>query len=289
MTAQFDTAPEVVPSDNLPQVVNHETDQTHWSHHQSHNSYASPTSEAPSYNFTQPQYGQHAPPPVPVKEDHASQAHANADSTSSEREKKSRKGGCSCLVIALIIALAIACAAVVGLAAATGVAFKRAHDKDAELVALRASAADVFASSSDVPTATSTDSSPSSTATDADETVDITNGCSAKKDTISGTSYTSDFFNNAKFTMYCNTNAPRDPIFSLFSGSFHGCIEACSNWNNNNKTKADTCEGVSFVPFWADIDKAAGNDAPGDCYLKPGPQSKGKLDDAPDTHAALLK
>ncbi|KAJ4258205.1 hypothetical protein NW762_008351 [Fusarium torreyae] len=286
MTSHFDTSPEVVPSDNLPQVVNHETDQTHWNH-QSHNSYASPTSEAPSYNFTHPQGYQQASPPVPVKAEPVPQV--NGESTSSNREKRSRRGGCSCLVIALIIALVIAGAAVIGLAAATGVALKRAHDKDSELSALKATALLDATSCSGVPTATSTDSSPSSTATDADETVDITNGCSAKKDTISGTTYTSDFFNNAKFTMYCNTNAPRDPLFSVFAGTFHACIEACSNWNNNNKTKADTCEGVSFVPFWADIDKAAGNDAPGDCYLKPGPQSKGKLDDAPDTHAALLR
>ena len=89
--------------------------------------------------------------------------------------------------------------------------------------------------------------------------------------------------------MYCKTNAPRPPIFSLFAGTFHKCIEACSNWNNNNGTKEQTCEAVSFIPFWAEIDNAATSNAPGDCYLKPGPQTKSKLEETDNTHAALLR
>lgn len=91
-----------------------------------------------------------------------------------------------------------------------------------------------------------------------------------------------------EFTLYCNTNAPNDPIFSVFATNLLGCVEACNAWNSYNTTE-QTCEGVSFVPFWARIGNAANNNAPGDCYLKPGPQDRDGLQDAKGTHAALLK
>ena len=89
--------------------------------------------------------------------------------------------------------------------------------------------------------------------------------------------------------MYYKTNTPRPPIFSLFTGTFHRYIKAYSNWNNNNDTKGQTCKAVSFIPFWAKIDNAATSNAPGDYYLKPGPQTKSKLEDTNNTYATLLR
>ncbi|KAF5024451.1 hypothetical protein F66182_3537 [Fusarium sp. NRRL 66182] len=283
MATQYDPSPEVVPTSDLPQAYNPDVNGANVAH-SLHGSYASPTSEAPSYHHGHSPYYQHSQAPVPIKEETTPPTDPSVGGKASSGRK------CSCLVISLIVALVIAGCAVIGLAAATGVAMKNANDKETELETLRASAA-AFSSSDDEPTATASNASPSATddETEESDTPDITNGCSAEEDVMTGRSYTSEFYNNSKFTIYCNTNAPRDPVFSLFAGSFHGCIEACNNWNNYNVTKKETCEGVSYVPYWSVIDNAAENSAPGDCYLKPGPQTKGKLEDAPDTHAAVLQ
>lgn len=90
--------------------------------------------------------------------------------------------------------------------------------------------------------------------------------------------------------MYCNRNAPNNRIYSVFASSFHACIEACASWNTYPSGESQKCEAVSFVPDWSNIDTAVGINAPGNCYLKPGPQTKGKLEGANGTtHAAILK
>ncbi|KAF4457072.1 hypothetical protein FALBO_15272 [Fusarium albosuccineum] len=279
MASQFDNSPEVVPpnpSDQLPQV--YEPGHAHQTgFYQSHNNYISSNSDPPSsYTYNDSQSYTH-PPTLPPKDE----ADAQNQSRSPSGGRKALICGCPLVVVVLIAALVVSGAAVIGLAAATGVAVKQSQDSDSELKALQAS----FSSLSDVATATASSSDAASTQEEQEE---LTNGCSNKKDTITGTVYTSKFFDKAKFTMYCNTNAPNDPIFSIFATNFNGCIEACTAWNSYNTTR-QTCEGVSFVPFWARIGNAAGNNAPGDCYLKPGPQDKDGLEDAQDTHAALLK
>ncbi|KAJ4168732.1 hypothetical protein NW754_010660 [Fusarium falciforme] len=281
MATQFDTSPEVVhnPSDHLPQVY----DAGHSTHSgYPYASYTSPSSDVPppfERNDSQTRT-----PPLDDKE--AAQDPAPASAAVSEREKKSRICGCPVIVFVLITALAVAVAAVIGLAAATGVAVKKSNDSDAKLNALRESYAAISdAAAATAATVTVTSTAPASTDVDQEE---LTSGCSNKKDTTTGTVYTSKFMNKAKFTFYCNTNAPNDPIFSVFATNLNGCIEACNAWNSYNTTQ-QTCEGVSFVPFWARIGNAATNNAPGDCYLKPGPQDRDGLEDAKGTHAALLK
>lgn len=89
----------------------------------------------------------------------------------------------------LITALAVAVAAVIGLAAATGVAVKKSNDSDAKLNALRESYAAVSdAAAATAATVTVTSTAPASTDVDQEE---LTSGCSNKKDTTTGTVYTS--------------------------------------------------------------------------------------------------
>lgn len=87
--------------------------------------------------------------------------------------------------------------------------------------------------------------------------------------------------------MYCERNAPGDTLLAVFNSDFNGCMESCTSWNNYNATEK-ACEGVSFIPYWADIGNGAKDQAPGSCYLKPGPQSSGSLTDGVDCHAAIL-
>lgn len=90
--------------------------------------------------------------------------------------------------------------------------------------------------------------------------------------------------------MYCNRNAPNSPIYSVFASSLRACVEACASWNTFPVGKSQMCEAVSFIPNWSNIDTAARSSAAGNCYLKPGPQTKGKLEDTGGTtHAAILK
>lgn len=86
----------------------------------------------------------------------------------------------------------------------------------------------------------------------------------------------------------------------LFVGNFDDCIDACASWTmsvpkltaNNSTTNSTStrCAAVSFIPYWTNRTIAIKGTAPGNCYLKPGPQ--GGLD-APNiggqaVHAALL-
>lgn len=74
-------------------------------------------------------------------------------------------------------------------------------------------------------------------------------------------------------------------------------MDACAGWNNYNstvsgKSKANSkCVAVSFIPAWSNAAVAKKGNAPGDCYLKPGPESEGKLTTpniGTEVHAALL-
>ncbi|KAL2201962.1 hypothetical protein CC79DRAFT_1373601 [Sarocladium strictum] len=82
--------------------------------------------------------------------------------------------------------------------------------------------------------------------------VDITNGC-AENGTNFEDTYLTKFYKPVKYDKFCNKDAPNEPLFSLFAGTFHNCIEACNNWNNyplsirqsssSNKTSSVECGG----------------------------------------------
>lgn len=91
-------------------------------------------------------------------------------------------------------------------------------------------------------------------------------------------------YDKTSYTMYCHRDTPNTPLFSLFAGDFNGCMEACTAWNSYPETNGTACEAVSFIPYWSVIANAKEGGAPGDCYLKPGPQSKGDLSE-PDIGA----
>lgn len=82
-------------------------------------------------------------------------------------------------------------------------------------------------------------------------------------------------------------------------------MDACAAYNKyvpptlnavgvpDNLANADnaTCEGVSFIPAWTSKVTARDGNAPGNCYLKPGPQNQTGLDVPTigvDCHAAIL-
>lgn len=78
-------------------------------------------------------------------------------------------------------------------------------------------------------------------------------------------------------------------MYSLLAGTFHGCIEACNNWNNyTHASDSKACQAVSFVTDWTDISFAKHVNASGNCWLKPGPQKVGDLREANGTHAAIV-
>ncbi|KAK2605945.1 hypothetical protein QQS21_003671 [Conoideocrella luteorostrata] len=244
----------------------------------------------------------HAPPPPPQPQQQTSWQQQPKpetslyDSNTSSPTSPPKKGrglvcGCSLLVLVLSVVIAILAMAVIGLAAGTGVASSKYNDAITQLNALSSSysalqgSATVPATTTGKGTATSSGAKPTATSKS-----DITNGCSNDNENVSGTIYQSNFFNNASYTMYCNRNAPKDPLFSLFTADFSGCIEACTAWNNYNSTKKG-CTAVSFIPPWTSIASALSVNAPGDCYLKPGPQTKTGLEVASvkdGAHAAIL-
>ena len=114
--------------------------------------------------------------------------------------------------------------------------------------------------------------------------------------------YCSIVFDRPTYQIYCNSNTPHAPVYSLFVADFNDCIDACAHWSfyaplafENNGTSAavnQTCAGLSFVPLWTDRTKAVEGTAPGNCYLKPGPtiERKDLMDPNAGTavHSALL-
>ncbi|KAF7558205.1 hypothetical protein G7Z17_g33 [Cylindrodendrum hubeiense] len=187
--------------------------------------------------------------------------------------------GCSLAVLILSIIIAILSITVIGLAAGTGIATNNYNDANQKLEAL-SSSYDSLATATGS-SATASDSSATATSSSAESTSTnysaLTNGCSDTDETTTGVTYTSKFFDNATYIMYCNKDAQNNPLFSLFTGDFDGCMEACTAWNTYSATNATACRAVSFIPFWANITDARNGNSAGDCWLKPGPQSKGNL------------
>jgi len=84
---------------------------------------------------------------------------------------------------------------------------------------------------------------------------------------------------------------------SLFTADFNTCMDACSGYSKalhktfNVTNYNTTCGGVSFVPLWTDKKNATSGKAPGNCYLKPTPQSANSLPTpsiGTEVHAAIL-
>ncbi|TGJ80187.1 hypothetical protein E0Z10_g8584 [Xylaria hypoxylon] len=129
------------------------------------------------------------------------------------------------------------------------------------------------------------------------DNITIDRGCSTNPDSVSATQYTSAFFSRQTFKIFCNSNAPNPPIQSLFVGTFDDCIDACAfysaytagNFPDISNSANFTCSGVSFIPDWTNRTTAQGLNAPGNCYLKPGPQNSTALTQGAGVHAAIIQ
>ncbi|KAI0017198.1 hypothetical protein F4780DRAFT_782517 [Xylariomycetidae sp. FL0641] len=197
---------------------------------------------------------------------------------------KAAKRICGCTVIVLVLStiVALLSGAVIGLAAGTGIEASRANDAEAKLASMSASR----------PTVTVTASSATSTS-------GIDNGCSEDGDGVSGTTYTTKYNERSTFTIYCNSDTPIAPLLSLFVGNFDDCMDACAFYSHyipedfaSKATAANaTCDAVSFIPAWTNRTFALDGYAPGNCYLKPGPQNTTALTNpnvGTPVHAAIL-
>ncbi|KAI8218886.1 hypothetical protein K4K57_012441 [Colletotrichum sp. SAR 10_99] len=219
--------------------------------------------------------------------DHRSTYHAPGESVAPQKSRKT-VCGCTFLVFILSIVIAVLAAAVIGLAAGTGVEANRANDALDKLAALEASA-------STQPSTTVTVTAASSSAT-ATGFASISNNCSNKDETTTGQTYTTDcmaVFNKVTFTMFCNSNAPNAPLMSLFTANFNNCMDACASFSSSEAgfNGNATCAGVSFIPLWTTRSGAVEGKAPGNCYLKPGPQNRTALETpniGTECHAAIL-
>ncbi|KXH68214.1 hypothetical protein CSAL01_13129 [Colletotrichum salicis] len=90
-----------------------------------------------------------------------------------------------------------------------------------------------------------------------------------------------------------NKNAPNSPLMSLFTANFDNCMDACAAFTNYEPGFEGnaTCAGVSFIPLWTTREGAVAGSAPGNCYLKPGNQTKSSLETpniGTECHAAIM-
>ncbi|KAI1306924.1 hypothetical protein F5Y03DRAFT_132280 [Xylaria venustula] len=173
---------------------------------------------------------------------------------------------CSTLVLVLSLLVGALSIAVIGLAAGTATQADRANKAESKLAAQ----------------------------------LIIDRGCSKDPDSVAGTQYTSAFFDRPTFKIFCNSDAPNAPLESFFVGNFDDCMDACAsyssytpgNFPNASSSANFTCSAVSFIPDWTNRTTAQGANAPGNCYLKPGPQNTTALThpnaDGPAVHAAII-
>ncbi|KAL7791880.1 hypothetical protein V8C37DRAFT_402747 [Trichoderma ceciliae] len=303
MPPTYDDAPEVAGGHDLPEAYISPPPETVWSPQPSlAPTFVSQTSasygNSGTYNtgtcldaVKSPAVGA-----VGVAAGNAAACSITSESTVPETKKTAATAGGISLVLVLSIIIAILSAAVIGLAAGTGVATKNYNDANSKLRVLSSSLAAAQATPppnktpDSISTPVSTGSSPSSTATDWNG---ITNGCSDDAQDVSGLIYTSQSFASTNFTIHCNKDTINAPLFSIFAPNFNGCMDACAAWNTAySKTTTNTCVAVSFVPSWSVVATALAGHAPGDCYLKPGPQTSKNLTTpnigGGEVHAAIL-
>ncbi|KAH0490415.1 hypothetical protein TgHK011_001883 [Trichoderma gracile] len=308
MAPTYDDAPQLAEGHDLPEAyVSHPHTEQVWSPQPSiAPTYISqPSTVGYGNNETYPNAGAYSTPGTysdagksaavggvggvtrPVTETEAGgDAAYTAPPESTVPEKKAAATVCGIsLVLILSIIIAILSAAVIGLAAGTGVATKNYNDANSQLKVLSSSLAAAQAEATGTPTA----SAPLPSGTP--DFSNITNGCSDNADGVTGSSYRSKFFGKPHFTMYCNKDTINPSMFSVFAPDFNGCMDACAAWNSYNKTTKGSCVAVSFIPAWSNVAVAVAGNAPGDCYLKPGPQTKANLTNpniGTECHAALL-
>ncbi|KAK3352970.1 hypothetical protein B0T25DRAFT_543255 [Lasiosphaeria hispida] len=287
MAATYDSGLEAAPQ-NFPEVSHPQPQGSGDYGFQQHSGYQQQTAYQQQGSYPQQPYHQHAysDTPIPKPEPSpdapytpgapstyggqtvASPYAAAAHIVPPPQSKSSGKTvcGCSLLVFILSCIIALLSAAVIGLAAGTGIEAQRANDATTQFIALNAS----FAAT---PTAVTTSSTPTATA------LPIDDGCAEDPEGVNGTVYQSfSLLGGLKFTRYCNRDAKYAPLFSLFTSSFSTCMDACAAYtkyvptyygNNANST----CAAVSFIPAWTGKVNATNGGAPGNCYLKPGPQN----------------
>ncbi|KZL73816.1 hypothetical protein CT0861_07710, partial [Colletotrichum tofieldiae] len=274
MASQYDEGPELAPQHQYPEVY-------HPPPQQSQPTSPQPTPVTPMKQ-EDPTYGKYSVSAADQSAYGGTQYHSAAGDAS---QKRKTVCGCTFLVFLLSVIIAVLAAAVIGLAAGTGVEASRANQALDKLAALEASAANGSSAS-----ATVTVTSPSATATGF---ASLTNNCSNNDETTTGQTYTTDFYGKRTFVQFCNSNAPNPPLMSLFTADFNNCMDACAAFSsyepgfNGNAT----CEGVSFIPLWTTRAGAVAGKAPGNCYLKPGPQTRAGLETpniGTECHAAII-
>ncbi|KAK4458933.1 hypothetical protein QBC42DRAFT_313220 [Cladorrhinum samala] len=244
----------------------------------------------PSSTYAASSHGPHEQPAVP-----AAWVGAKAPGTSTKSKQGNEQvsflamkiWGCSLIVFVLSCLIALLSATVIGLSAVTGVESRRANENASKLASILGS---VPTSTFSVTTTASLTATPTSLAL-------IDEGCAEAPDKTNGTTYVSySFFGSLKFTRYCNLDVEGEVIYSLFTGSFATCIDACASYTmfmprNFGNTEKATCTGVSFVPDWVGKANAARSKAQGNCYMKAGPQNLTRLavpNKKVDVHGAVL-
>ncbi|ORY58100.1 uncharacterized protein BCR38DRAFT_76399 [Pseudomassariella vexata] len=282
MAPRYDEAPEVAPQ-YLPEV-HHPPAAPEFAGYQSP---ATPTSIKREDSF-QPGFAPAGQPGSTLGYDQQSAYQgANADPSAAGRHPKKRiVCGCSVVVLVLSIIIAILSAAVIGLAAGTGLEASRANNAELRLASLTSGGA------------TTTGTAPSATSTSVTDFSRLDRNCSSDSSGVSGTEYTSSFFNKPTFEVWCNSDTPNSPVQSLFVGNFDDCMDACASYTffipsdfSNETITNQTCAGVSFIPLWTNRTAAVKGTAPGNCYLKPGPQNRTALSTpniGTECHAAIL-
>ncbi|KAK0726294.1 hypothetical protein B0T21DRAFT_385596 [Apiosordaria backusii] len=308
MPAQYSVLPEVADySNQAPEVVAH--DQTQKQATTTAGTHYYPPSQDTSTGAGASAYS----PPAYVQEpksNYDGAATTVAAIQSSHPESSSTpSAGPNRKVTILSVLVGILAVAVVALAAATGLMAKRAGDKDVQIASMNAQlqSAGVDSSPSSegsggaaaaeketatvtviAPAATGTGSSGSGSppSTSAFLVGDVSNGCNAKGEKITGTDYTTKLYGKVTFRRYCNQKTISDPIYAMHTPDFETCLEACASWSQalpyvfadvSDKNRVNvTCSAVNFVPKWTDKNESARKQARGNCYLKSGEQTEEK-------------
>ncbi|KAI1330985.1 hypothetical protein F5Y16DRAFT_321655 [Xylariaceae sp. FL0255] len=237
-----------------------------------------PSIETPSSAY--PQSSFHSYKPYTYDQHSSHPAHEMVPPIETRTKQSRQLWGCSSLVLVLSIAVAILLASTIGLAAGTAVQTNRANSAESKLTQLMSNTANQTNQTSNAATA-------------------IDGGCLTNPNGVSGSNYTSNYSNNKPtYTIFCNNNAPNPPLLSLFVGTLYDCIDACAlytayipgNYPNYTNPANGTCSGVSFVPAWTNRTAAQVDNAPGNCYLKPGPQNTTALTagEGPDAVIAAI-
>ncbi|KAK8042476.1 hypothetical protein PG994_012959 [Apiospora phragmitis] len=199
------------------------------------------------------------------------------------RKKEHTILGCSVVVFVLAVIIAILSAAVIGLAAGTGVEANRANTAESDLAALRANM---------------TNSSSSSSGAAGGSYDAITGAARQIRLGFQGRL----ILLNSSTCHHTRLRATRKHQWARCKGSSSPTSTTAStrapaipstrrrNFANTTSNRNKTCSGVTFVPGWTDRETALDGSAPGNCYLKPGPQSKSKLtipNNGQETHSAF--